>query len=60
MGPFNAGPYWRYFLRLAEIRAGVKGAGVKRVILKRKIEHFGKVLCFQNRLCGMLRMSPFD
>ena len=32
MGPYNAGPKLALFLRVAEIRAGVKKAGVKRAV----------------------------
>ena len=32
MGPYNAGPKSALFLRVAEVRAGVKGAGVKRAV----------------------------
>ena len=36
IGPYNAGPKSALFLRVALIRAGVNGAGVKRAIFKRK------------------------
>ena len=32
MGPYNAGPKSALFLRVAEIRAGVERAGVKRAV----------------------------
>jgi len=51
IGPFYAGPYWRYFLAFGVIRAGVKGAGVKRAkniqfLLKSGVNFF--TLFFEN------------
>ena len=47
MGPYNAGPKSTSFLRVALIKAGVKGAGVKRAILERECHVFEKLSFFE-------------
>ena len=43
MGPYNAGPKSALFLRVALIKAGARGAGVIRAILKREYHVFEKL-----------------
>ena len=45
MGSYNAGPKSALFLRVALIKAGVRGAGVIRAILEREY-HFLKSYLF--------------
>ena len=47
MGPYNAGPKSALFLRVAEIKAGVRGAGVIRAVLKREYHVFEKLSFFE-------------
>ena len=43
MGPNNAGPKSALFLRVASIKAGVRGAGIIRAILKKEYRVFEKL-----------------
>ena len=47
MGPYNAGPKSALFLRVALIKAGVRGAGVIRAILERECHVFEKLIFFE-------------
>ena len=47
MGPYNAGPKSVLFLRVTLIKAGVRGAGVIRAILKREYYVFEKLSFFE-------------
>ena len=47
MGPYNAAPKSALFLRVALIKAGVRGAGVIRTILKREYPVFEKLSFFE-------------
>ena len=46
MGPYNAGPKSALFLRVALIKAGVRGAGVIRAILEREYHVFENLYIF--------------
>ena len=46
MGPYNAGPESALILRVALIKAGVRGAGVIRAILEREYHVFEKLHIF--------------
>ena len=47
MGPYNAGPKSVLFLRVALIKAGVRGAGVIMAILERDYHVFEKLSYFE-------------
>ena len=59
IGPYNAGPKWALFLRVALIRAGVSGAGVKRAIFKREKNILEKSSVLKISHNVMLRMKAF-
>ena len=48
MGPYNAGPKLALFLRVALIKAGVRGVGVIMAILEREYHVFEKLYFFEN------------
>ena len=62
MGPYNAGPKSALFLRVAEIRAGVKKAGVKRaVFFVKELKKTALILksLFREKLCIKMEiLSP--
>jgi len=49
IGPYNAGPKSELFLRVALIRAGINGVGVKRTVLKRKKNILDVIISAQNQ-----------
>ena len=59
IGPYNAGPKSAIFLRVALIRAGVSGVGIKRAIFKRGRNILEKIVCAQNQSHSLLRMKAF-
>ena len=59
MGPYNSGPISALFLRVALIKAGVRGAGVTRAVLKREYHLFEKLSFFRNLVYCILSIYPF-
>ena len=59
IGPYNAGPMSALFLRVALIRAGVNGSGVKRAIFKREKNILEKSSVLKISHNVMLRMKAF-
>ena len=59
MGPYNAGPKSALFLRVALIRAGVRGVGEIRAILEREYHVFENLSFFRNLVYCILSMYPF-
>ena len=59
MGPYNAGPISALFLSVALIKAGVRGAGVMRAILKREYHVFERLSFFRNLVYSILSICPF-
>ena len=47
VGPYNAGPKSALFFRVALIKAGVRGAGVIRAIIKREYHVFENLSFFE-------------
>ena len=59
MGLYNAGPKSALFLRVALIKAGVRGAGEIRDILEREYHFFEKLFFFRNLVYCIIGMYPF-
>ena len=59
MGPYDAGPKSALFLRVAIIKAGVRGADVIRAILESEYHLFEKLSFFQILVYCILSMYPF-
>ena len=56
MGPYDAGPKSALFLRVAIIKAGVRGADVIRAILESEYHLFEKLSFFQILVYCILRV----
>ena len=55
IGLYDAGPYPALFLRLAGVRAGVQGAGVKGAVFSKKMKKSG--VNFLNGIFLLIRMN---
>ena len=59
MDPYNASSKSEIFFFIFFIKAGVRGAGVIRAILKREYHVYEKLSFFRNLVYSILSMYPF-